>query len=81
MLKSIACPICEGKAEDIGLNTFAGKAVKCSSCGEFEITRSLLLESKWQMLDLNGRLAALERAKKEAVVGARPRITSYHIIM
>ena len=80
MPKSIACPICEAEAEEIP-STFHGVAVNCKSCGEFEISGSLQRETKWQALDRNGRLAALDRAKKETSEGSRPRIKTDHIIL
>lgn len=80
MTKSIVCPICEAKAEDIP-STFHGVAVNCNSCGEFEVSASLMGDSKWQALDRNGRLAALDRAKKDASAGGRPRIKTDHIIL
>ena len=80
MTKSIVCPICEARAEE-DPGTFHGVAVNCGSCGEFEISATLHRESKWQALDRNGRLAALERAKKHAPAGGRPRITTDHIVL
>jgi hypothetical protein len=72
------CPICGAvKAEDITVQTFDGISVWCPRCGEFDIAGTVYHPGMLQRHNLDQRLSALEKAKKQAKSPDRPMITSY----
>jgi hypothetical protein len=72
----VYCPICGTAAEDVTKQAFAGRTVQCPVCGEYDISRSVLSEPRWETLLPNGRCRALDKAKRSAQPGQRPMITT-----
>lgn len=68
------CPVCESPAEDVTPGGFDGRIIRCSVDGDFEIAGTV--ERRLAGLDLEGRKAALAKARRFAAPGQRPTITS-----
>jgi hypothetical protein len=73
------CPVCNAPAQDITAIAFAGKSVRCLSCGEFDVAGSVYEPGALKALDLSRRKDALARAQLVAWIGNRPRITTYDL--
>jgi hypothetical protein len=74
------CPVCgTPAATDITPNTYDGKAVRCPACGEFDVVGSVYEPGALKALELNKRKDALDRARLQAILGYRPRITRYDL--
>ena len=69
------CPVCDANAEQIA-STIHGMSIACPTCGEYDISSSVLAED-WQRLEPEERCDALNKAKCSAQPGARPMITAY----
>jgi hypothetical protein len=68
------CPVCDANAEQIA-STIHGMSIACPTCGEYDISSSVLAED-WQRLEPEERCDVLDEAKRLAQPGARPMITS-----
>lgn len=75
MSTAIQCPICDGLAEDLP-NTIDGKSIHCERCDEFDVSGTVYDAAYLEQLDPDERQQALERAKKAALQGKRPMITT-----
>ena len=74
------CPVCNNPAaEDITPHTFDGKVFRCPTCGEYDIVHSVYQPGALKALEPDKRKDALARAQIVAIVGHRPRITSYDL--
>lgn len=71
------CPVCGTKAEDITVQTFDGKTVRCPNCGDYDISGSVYDAGALQRREPEERRGALDKAKRSAHPGKRPMITSY----
>lgn len=72
------CYICGNKAEILA-EAFDGDAIRCSSCGDYEISGTLPNTAPWQNASVSQRLRALQNAVSETSPGKRPKITSYSL--
>ena len=74
------CPVCDNAtAEDISPLIFDGRTFRCPKCGEFNIVSSVYDVGGLKALDFIKRKDALARAKLHALLGKRPRITTYDL--
>lgn len=73
------CPVCGADAQDITVQTFDGKSIRCKSCGEYDISGSVYDPGTLQSLDPDQRLEALSKAKRFSAQGKRPMITTYNL--
>ena len=73
------CPVCNSPAQDITPEAYDGKAFRCFSCGEYDIVGSVYEPGALKALDLSRRKDALARAQLQALIGKRPRITTYDL--
>jgi len=73
----VYCPICGTAAEDATKQPFDGLTVQCPVCGEYDISRSVLSDKRWEGLARDGRHRALDKVKRSAQPGKRPMITTY----
>lgn len=71
------CPVCGALAQDITVQTFDGKSIRCQSCGDYDIAGTVYDPGALSGLDQEQRLEALNKAKRFAATGKRPMITSY----
>lgn len=69
------CPICGAPAEHLP-NTIDGKSIRCPSCGNYDISWTVYDTGMLQKLEPAQRRSALEKAKRSALQGKRPMITS-----
>jgi hypothetical protein len=72
---TIRCPVCRETAQDLTPASFAGKSIKCMSCGEFDISVTAWSAEKLSRIDFARRSFALRRARVRAK-GTRPMILS-----
>jgi hypothetical protein len=70
------CPICGAEAQDITVQTFDGKTIRCPNCNDYDISGTVYDADMLQKLDPERRRAALERARRAVQVGKRPIIKS-----
>jgi hypothetical protein len=70
------CPICGASAEQIP-TTIDGMSIVCPKCGEYDVSSSVIATGQWQRLEPEERGDALNKAKRSALPGVRPMITSY----
>lgn len=70
------CPVCAGPAEDITLLTFDGKSIRCTKCGDYDISGTVWDPGAFRSLHPEERAAVLKKAKQFAQPGARPMISS-----
>ena len=68
------CLVCNGPAKDITPGGFDGSMIDCPTCEPYEIAHSVL--HKFEMVGLEKRADALQKAKRFASPGTRPAITS-----
>jgi hypothetical protein len=69
------CPVCNANAEQIAA-TIDGMGIICPTCGEYDISNSVLAAEDWQRLDPDERFDVLGKAQLSAQPGLRPKITS-----
>ena len=74
------CPVCGATAEDITPHTFDGKSVRCPTCGDYDISGSVWDPGKFQLLDSEQRLDALNKVKRFAQPDKRPIILTYYYV-
>ncbi|WOH64054.1 hypothetical protein [Bradyrhizobium sp. BWA-3-5] len=79
MANNINCPVCEAEAEDITVETFDGKTVRCRSSGDYDISGTVFDPDLLKRLDRDARYSALQRAKSAASEGNRPMILSFNL--
>jgi hypothetical protein len=70
------CPVCTANAEQIA-TAIDGMGIICPTCGEYDVSSSVLAAEDWQRLDPDERCDALDDAKRTAQPGARPMITTH----
>jgi hypothetical protein len=68
------CPICRRAATNNSPPDFDGISVKCLECDDYEISGTAVDEL--MRLELAGRLDALQKAKRFALPGTKPSITT-----
>ncbi len=74
------CPICGlADAEDITVQPFDGKTIRCDSCGDYDISFSVYDPNTLADMDLERRIAALNRAKQSKGEKIRPMIMTYDL--
>ena len=73
------CPVCNALAQDITTDVFEGKSFRCFSCGDFDVVGSVYEPGALKALDLSRRKDALARAQLVAMIGERPKITTYEL--
>jgi hypothetical protein len=71
------CPVCGALAQDITVQTFDGKSIRCPACGDYDIVGTVYDSGIFERSEPAQRLRALDSAKKLAPEGKRPVITSY----
>jgi hypothetical protein len=69
------CPVCTANAEQIA-TAIDGMGIICPTCGEYDVSSSVLAAEAWQRLDLDKRCDVLNDAKRSGQPGARPTITN-----
>jgi hypothetical protein len=69
------CPVCTDNAEQIA-TAIDGMGIICPTCGEYDISSSVLAAEDWQILDPDERCDVLGDAKRAGQPGARPTITN-----
>ena len=72
MGKAIECPVDGSPAKDIAAADHDGLAIRCQTCGDFEVNGSAKIA--FLALDLSGRRRALQQAKIR-MGNLRPSIT------
>ena len=70
------CAICGNQADPLP-RTFDGDGFRCASCGDYEISGTVLRLESWKNLGPVQRLQALGNAKMQAKPGKLPIVTSY----
>ena len=74
------CPICgSADAEDISVQTFDGKSIRCDYCGDYDISGSVYEPNTLAGMDLERRIAALHRAKQSKGEKIRLKIMTYDL--
>jgi hypothetical protein len=71
------CPVCGQSAGDITNPGFRGRSVRCSACGDYDITSTA--SAKFDAANAERRNEALAKAKRFARGGQRPSIDSRFI--
>ena len=69
------CPVCGANAEQI-MSATDGVSIVCPMCGEYDVSSSVLATEQLQRLEPEERANALNKAKRSALPGARPMITT-----
>jgi hypothetical protein len=69
------CPVCTANAEQIA-TTIDGMGIICPTCGEYDVSSSVLAEEDWQRLDPDERCDVLDDAKRSGQPDVRPTITN-----
>jgi hypothetical protein len=69
------CPVCTTNAEQI-TTAIDGMGIICPTCGEYDVSSSVLAAEDWQRIDQDERCDVLNDAKSSAQPGVRPTITS-----
>src|SRR5229473_2383200 len=69
------CPVCTANAEQIA-TAIDGMGIICPTCGEYDVSSSVLAAEDWQRLDPDDRCDVLGDAKRSGQPGARPTITN-----
>lgn len=75
-MDNMDCPVCGTDTEEIS-TTADGLRIVCSTCGEYDITTTVLGSEQWQRLERDERLDLLGDAKRSAEPYARPVIATY----
>jgi hypothetical protein len=73
--QSMNCPVCGANAEQI-MSTTDGVSIVCAMCGEYAVSSSVLATEQLQRLEPEERGNALNKAKRSALPGTRPMITT-----
>jgi hypothetical protein len=66
------CPVCTANAEQI-VTAIEGMGIICPTCGEYEVSSSVLAAEDWQRLDPDERCDVLDDAKRSGQPGVRLR--------
>jgi hypothetical protein len=74
--RDMNCPICGATAQQ-GSAATQGVAIVCPTCGEYEVSSSVLTAGQLRKLEPQQRRTVLDDAKRSAQPGTRPVITSY----
>jgi len=69
------CPACTANAEQIA-TAIDGMGIICPTCGEYDVSSSVLAAEDWQRLDPDDRCDVLDDAKRSGEPGVRPTITN-----
>jgi hypothetical protein len=69
------CPVCGINAEQIPTTT-NGSGIACPTCGEYDVSSSVIATEQLQRLEPKERCNALNEAKRSAQPGTRPVITT-----
>src|SRR5713226_3297984 len=69
------CPVCTANAEQI-VTAIDGMGIICPTCGEYDLSSSVLAAEDWQRLDPDERCDVLNDAKRSGQPGVRPTITN-----
>jgi hypothetical protein len=73
--KQMDCPVCNANAEQI-TTAIDGMGIICPTCGEYDVSSSVLAAEDWQRLDPDERCDVLNDAKRSGQAGVRPTITN-----
>jgi hypothetical protein len=73
------CPVCGASAQSIDPPTFDAKSVRCSTCGDYDISGNTWDLELLGGLSSEGRRKALAKARVGVPSHRRPLITSYTI--
>jgi hypothetical protein len=74
------CPVCgAASAEDITVQTFDGRSIRCGTCGDYDISGTVWDTGSLLNLEPENRARALIKAKQSAVPGKRPMIRTYDL--
>ena len=71
------CPVCEMPAKDITVPTFEGRTFRCTRCGDFDVSGTVLSGDLLAQYDRQSRIDILDRAKRTAQSDKRPVIITY----
>jgi hypothetical protein len=69
------CPVCTANAEQIA-TTIDGIGIICPTCGEYDVSSSVLAAEDWQRLEPDKRRDVLNDAKRSGQPGVRHTITN-----
>jgi hypothetical protein len=69
------CPVCTANAEQI-TTAIDGMGIICPTCGEYDVSSSVLAAEDWQKLRTDERCDVLANAKSSGQPGVRPAITN-----
>jgi hypothetical protein len=70
------CHVCGATAKQVATMT-DGVTIVCPTCGEYDVSSSVLATGQLQKLEPERRRGVLDHAKRAAQPGARPEITTY----
>ncbi len=70
------CPVCGADANDV-TTTADNTSIVCATCGEYEISSSVLAGEQWLSLEAEDRRNLLQDAKRSAEPGMRPVIANH----
>jgi hypothetical protein len=73
------CPVCGAAAQSIDPATFDAKSIRCSACGDYDISGNTWDLELLGGLSSEGRRKALAKARVGVPGHRRPLITSYMI--
>jgi hypothetical protein len=73
------CPVCGAAAQLIEPPTFDAKSLRCSECGDYDISGCTWELGLLPTLHVEQRRKALANAKRHALTPRRPVINSYMI--
>ena len=73
------CPVCGKSAQFIEPCTFDAKSIRCSECGDYDISGNAWDMGLLTPLKVDQRRQALANARRHANIARRPAITSYSI--
>jgi hypothetical protein len=71
------CPVCGANAHQIPTTTAGIMCIACSTCGEYDVSTSVIATGQLQNLEPEQRRDVLDKGKRSAQPGARPMITTY----
>jgi hypothetical protein len=72
----MSCPVC-GTVICSASTTIDGITIICPTCGEYDISNTVLGSEQWQSLEPEERCNVLFEAKRSAQSGACPVIATY----
>jgi hypothetical protein len=70
------CHVCGGNAEQANRTT-NGMTIVCPTCGEYDVSSSVIATGQLRKLEPARRRDVLEQAKRTTEPGVRPVITTY----